>query len=227
MGFGLSSNPVAAIPPDRAARNAGNRVLSEGEIRAVWFELDRHGTSEKVHRAIRLLLAVGGQRVREVVEARGEEFDLKARVWTIPPERAKNNREHRVPLSERAVGLVLEAMEENGGHLFLFPHGRGGERPMDFPSLNQAIRRLTDARQTPRWTPRDIRRTVRTMLADAGEPDHRLDYFLNHGRSVGVGQKHYDRSARLAEKTQTMNAWDKILSRILGQKPGKVLPIGG
>lgn len=225
--FGLSVNPVASIPPDRAARKPGNRVLTPEEIRAAWFDMEMHGTMQQIQRVVRLLFAVGGQRVREVVEARVVEFDLAARVWTIPPERTKNDREHRVPLSDRAVELVQEIVEQGGGHPFLFPNRRGGERPMDFPSLNQAIRRLTDAKGTPRWTPRDIRRTCRTMLADAGEPDHRLDYHFNHGRSVGVGQKHYDRAARLAEKSVTMTAWDRVLSKVLGQKPGKVLPLAG
>lgn len=227
VSFGLTVNPVASIPPDREARVAGNRVLTAKEIKSAWFDMQFYGVTPMVHDAVRFILAVGGQRVREVVEAPVAEFDLDTRIWTIPPERTKNNREHRVPLTERAIQIIEERIEAGEGHLFLFPHGRGGDRPMDFPSINQAVRKLCDGTGIPRWTPRDIRRTARTMLADAGEPDHRLDYHLNHGRSVGVGQKHYDRSARLADKTITMNKWDGLLAKALGEKPGKVLPLRG
>ena len=39
----------------------------------------------------------------EVLGARWEEIDFQTRVWTVPPERMKGGREHRVPLSERAL----------------------------------------------------------------------------------------------------------------------------
>mgnify|MGYP006294725487 CR=1 FL=1 len=225
VAFGLKTNPVAAIPPDRSARKPGERVLTAEEIKSAWFDMPKHGITGQVHRAVKLHLAVGGQRVMEVVEALKEEFDLESRVWTIPTERTKNGREHRVPLTDRALQLVQESIEESGESPYLFPHMRGGEGPMAFTSLRQAVAKMADAQGRPRWSPRDIRRTARTMLAEAGEPDHRLDYHFNHGRSVGVGQKHYDRSVRLSEKTKTMSVWDGLLARVIGEKAGKVLPM--
>jgi integrase len=54
----------------------------------------------------------------EVIGATWAEIDLAARVWTIPAERMKARREHRVPLSEPALASVM-AMPERVG--FLFP----------------------------------------------------------------------------------------------------------
>ena len=47
----------------------------------------------------------------EVLRARWEEFDLDQAVWTIPANRMKAGREHRVPLSKRALKIV-QAMDE-------------------------------------------------------------------------------------------------------------------
>lgn len=215
VSFGLIVNPVASIPPDQDAQKAGDRVLKTEEIKGIWFKGTLHGLSEIVHAAVKLILATGGQRVREVVEARREEFDLDGRVWTIPKTRTKNNREHRVPLTKRAVEIVAWLMGNTPDSSYLIPNMRDVGRPADFAGLNQAVRRYSERAKVGRWTPRDIRRTARIMLAEAGEPDHRLDYHFNHGRSVGVGQKHYDRSTRLAEKMITMDAWDNILTLIL------------
>lgn len=44
----------------------------------------------------------------EVLGARPDEFDAKVKVWTVPPERMKAGREHRVPLSDRAMEIVTE-----------------------------------------------------------------------------------------------------------------------
>jgi integrase len=54
----------------------------------------------------------------EVIGARWEEIDMAAKVWTIPRSRTKAAREHRVPLSEAALAIVL-AMPCRSG--FIFP----------------------------------------------------------------------------------------------------------
>ncbi len=224
VSFGLTINPVASIPPDREARSPGQRVLSADELKAMWNDMPEHGVGKIVHRALQLVVATGGQRVREVVEASVGEFNLKDRVWTIPATRTKNSREHQVPLTERAIELIEKQMEKNKSS-FLFPHALDETRVMTFPALGRAVRRYCEKTETEHWTPRDIRRTVRTMLAEAGEPDHRLDYHFNHGTSIGVGQKHYDRSSRLVDKTRTMLAWDKVLAKALDGEAGKVVPL--
>jgi integrase len=222
VSFGLTINPVASIPPDREARSPGQRVLSAEELQAMWNDMPEHGVGKGVHRALQLIVATGGQRVREVVEAGVDEFNLSDRVWVIPALRTKNSREHQVPLTERAIEIVEKQMEKSKS--FLFPHALDKTRFMTFPALGRAVRRYCEETNTEHWTPRDIRRTVRTMLAEAGEPDHRLDYHFNHGTSIGVGQKHYDRSARLADKARTMLAWDKVLAKVLDSETGKVVP---
>jgi integrase len=56
-------------------------------------------------------------RTGEVIGARWGEFDLKAKVWTIPAERMKARLEHRVPLSDRAVEII-KGIERSGALVF-------------------------------------------------------------------------------------------------------------
>jgi integrase len=72
-----------------------------------------------------LILTVG--RTSEVIGARWPEVDTAARVWTVPAERMKGKREHRVPLSALALA-VLARTREHGGE-FIFPGGKAG-RPL-------------------------------------------------------------------------------------------------
>lgn len=220
--FAIESNPVQAVPVDRAARVVGERVLVEKEIKQVWYEMPQNGASYKIHKATQLIFAVGGQRVREVVEANVEEFDLDKRLWVIPKTRTKNGREHTVPLTDVAIGLIRELLVENDS-AFLFPNARDKERPMTYPAVGHAVTRYCTLTGTEHWTPRDIRRTCRTMLADHGEPGYRLDIHMNHGTTVGVGEKHYEHAQRIADKTRTMTLWDSILCRILGIRAGKLV----
>ena len=51
-------------------------------------------------------------RTTEAAAMRWEEVDLASAVWTVPAERMKLKREHRVPLSPRAVAILAERRAE-------------------------------------------------------------------------------------------------------------------
>lgn len=66
-------------------------------------------------------------RTNETIGAAWQEFDLKAGVWTIPAERMKAKREHRIPLSDRALELALEMqplMTSEASPVFPSPRGK-------------------------------------------------------------------------------------------------------
>lgn len=65
-------------------------------------------------------------RTGEVIGAEWIEVDLVSRIWTIPGERTKSGRDHRVPLSDQAVAL-LEALEERRWSDFIFPSRQHGK----------------------------------------------------------------------------------------------------
>ncbi|CAM8846180.1 Integrase [Burkholderia pseudomallei] len=66
------------------------------------------------------LVILTASRTNEVIAACKSEFDLPAKIWTIPAERMKARREHRVPLSPAALALV-KPLIDTGTSAFLFP----------------------------------------------------------------------------------------------------------
>lgn len=73
-------------------------------------------------RALEFLILTAA-RTGETIGAKWDEFDLKAGVWTIPASRMKAAVEHRVPLSTKAVEIVL-ALRQDKQSDYVFP-GRG------------------------------------------------------------------------------------------------------
>ena len=65
----------------------------------------------------------------EVRKATWDEIDLDGATWTLPAERMKANREHRVPLSNGALEGLGEAAELSDGSGLIFPGARAG-RPL-------------------------------------------------------------------------------------------------
>jgi integrase len=85
-------------------------------------------------------------RTNETLGARWQEFDLEAGIWTIPPSRMKNRREHRVPLAARALALVAEISRSRVSE-FVFP-GRKLGKPLSQMAMLMLLRRMGNAAVT-------------------------------------------------------------------------------
>ncbi|PPD46060.1 MAG: integrase [Methylocystis sp.] len=76
----------------------------------------------------------------EVLGARWAEIEMGARVWTVPASRMKAAREHRVPLSGRAVAVLKKLAEANVGE-FVFP-GQCADKPLSSMAMEMVLRRM-------------------------------------------------------------------------------------
>ncbi len=92
--------------------------------------------------ALRLVILTAS-RTNEVIGARQAEFDLASAIWTIPPERMKAGREHRVPLSTASIEL-LKPLLKPGSSEFVFPAMRGGKHLSNMAML-QLLKRMERA----------------------------------------------------------------------------------
>jgi integrase len=87
------------------------------------------------------LVILSACRSGEVRGAAWPEFDLGAKVWTIPAERMKMNREHRVPLSPRALQILEEAKKLDDGSGLVFPGTKEGKQLSDM-TLSKLVKEL-------------------------------------------------------------------------------------
>lgn len=140
------------VDPTRALkkRNAGRpreRILSNTEIRSLWSDLDASGISPEIRDALRLQLLLG-LRIGEALGASKSENDLEHRVWVIPANRTKSNREHRLPLPPLATSILKSAIERTGDATWLFP-SRIDDGPTWPKSAMRAILRLQKLQERP------------------------------------------------------------------------------
>ena len=82
-------------------------------------------------------------RTGEVIGARASEIDHKGKAWIVPADRMKAGREHRVPLSDRALEIVKN-LEPVTGNLFLFP-GRNAGAGLSNMSLLKVLKLMNRA----------------------------------------------------------------------------------
>ena len=76
----------------------------------------------------------------ETLGARWSEIDMPAKVWTVPADRMKAAREHRIPLSDRAMAILERLFEARTGDL-VFPGQRAG-KPLSGMAMQMVLRRM-------------------------------------------------------------------------------------
>jgi len=221
--FGLRANPVRDIPRIVKQEAVGERDLSRTELATFWRSLDEYqGMDYLTKTAFRLVLATGGQRIKEVIEAPWSEFDIDRRLWEMPSNRTKNGHPHIVPLNDLALSILEELRALTGDSRYLFPKRGDDNAPMPLASMSKALMRYCERTGFERFTPRDLRRTCKTRMGELGLSKEIRDRLHNHALQ-DVSSKHYDRYDYLAEKTAAMTAWGEYLGAVIAG--AEVLPI--
>jgi integrase len=140
-------------------------------------------------------------RTAETLGARWPEIDLEGKVWTIPAARMKTAREHRVPLSERAVA-ILEGLVPLRTCEFIFPSPRG-PKPLSHVVMQRVLARM----EVKGATTHGFRSAFRDW---AGNETHAPREIAEAALAHAVGnqvEQAYRRGDALEKRRTLMDAW--------------------
>jgi integrase len=153
----------------------------------------------------------------EVFGAKWQEIDFKNKVWIIPKERMKADKEHRVPLSQQVITLLESIRQYTQPNDFIFPAPRGGM--LSDMSLTTLIKRLheqrlkenglgyIDPKQNRVITTHGFRSTFRDWSADKTDyPREVCEHVLAHKLPDEV-EAAYLRGAYLEKRKGLMADW--------------------
>lgn len=181
----------------RVAKVRHHPALPIDEVGAFMVEL--RAQDGIVARALEFLILTAA-RTSEVTGATDGEINRQTSVWTIPPERIKAGREHRVPLSDRALQLLDEAAPLSDD--YLFPGVRHGR-----PLSENAFRALLHRMERPDLTPHGFRSTFRDWAAErTSYPPEVAEMALAHVIPSGV-ERAYRRGDLFGKRIEMMQEW--------------------
>lgn len=158
-------------------------------------------------RQVILFTILTASRVGESVPARWDEIDWENRIWSVPPERRKDQKPypHRVPLSDQAMEL-LNSIERKGEEIFCLKADDLGSRY----SLAHLLQRITKTTATMHG----FRSTFRDWAAENGVPDTVAEKCLMHVTGNAVVQA-YQRSDLLEQRREVMQTWaDAVFAKL-------------
>ncbi len=185
------------------------------EIGAFMVELrKRQGTSAQALEFAILTAARSG----EVCGMRWAEIDLAHKVWNVPAQRMKAAREHRVPLSDRAIEILQDVKPlRKAADALVFPGGRM-HRPLSDMALTVLLRRLREGVRV-----HGFRSTFRDWCAEATVfPSEVAEQALAHAIESKV-EAAYQRGDLLEKRVRLMEAWSAFCATPLAA--GEVVPM--
>jgi len=207
------SNPCIGIA--REEESSRERVLTNDEVKSLWHVFSEDDSCAGDVLKLRLIT---GQRGGELRGMRWDEID-ETWWWSIPAERSKNKKAHRVWLSEPAQKIIEarlvknNALSEEDRSVFVF---RGKTKAVSIGETGcrkESLRVQPDPKLVQEWEPRDLRRTMATGMAEQLHiPESTISKVLNHSdpyrvKVTGV----YNRYQYDPEKKTALEAWGKHL----------------
>jgi integrase len=197
-----------------------SRVLTDEEIKSLWAALDLENKKVDIYRVSKLalkMILVTGQRPGEICGMTWKEIG-EDRIWTLPAERSKNQEDHRVPLTDMAIEILQAVRPYSGESDFIFRSSFKDNAPMSRHALSRAItRHWKEMGFQEKFNPHDLRRTMRTRLAELGISDIVAERVLGHKLQGMLAV--YNRHPYDEEKRQALEQWEAKLKKIMDDLP--------
>jgi integrase len=220
-GFRKGENPARwkghlenLLPKKTKVRRVEHHAaIAYAELGAFMADLrQREGTAA---RALEFTILTAA-RTGEAIGATWTEIDFNARLWTVPAERMKAGKEHRVPLSDAALSILRPLYEAR----------KGGTGDKVFPLSNMALLMLLRRMGRGDLTAHGFRSTFSDWCAEQTSfPSEVREMALAHTVSDKV-EAAYRRGDMFEKRRALMDAWDRYCAEPQSQRAGNVVAIG-
>lgn len=192
-----AGDAIGAALPKNGVHRKHQRALPHTEVPAALAKIQKSGAALSTKQAF-MFLTLTATRSGEVRGARWDEVDLDAKTWTIPGDRTKTGREHRVPLSDAAMYLLVTAMPLRDGSGLIFPSPTG--RPLSDSTMSKLVRENGLA-----CVPHGMRSSFRDWAAESGASREVAEACLAHVVKGVEGA--YFRSDLFNQRRELMDRW--------------------
>jgi integrase len=186
-------------------------ITEPAQVGRLMLAIDGYTGTAAVRAALRLSPLLF-QRPGEIRHMEWTEIDWEAKRWEIPAEKMKMRQPHIVPLSQQALGILLELHPLTGRGRYVFPSARGASRCLSENGVRTALRSMGYDNDT--MTPHGFRAMARTLLDEVLE--YRVDWIehqLAHAVKDPNGRA-YNRTAHLEGRAKMMQDWADYLENL-------------
>jgi integrase len=157
------------------------------------------------------LMAFTFCRTGEIRFAEWKEFDFEDKLWRIPGERMKMNRDHLVPLSKQAIAVLEKLRAYSGSGQYVFPSYTSESKPFGGTALQRAIHLM--GFEKGEMCPHGFRSMASTLLNELGFNADWIERQLAHVPHEQV-RGIYNRAEYLPERRKMLQKWCDYLDTL-------------
>ena len=202
---------LRAALPKNSIRRGHQKALPHGEVGVAIAKI-RASRAYWATKAAFEFMTLTVVRSGECRLATWDEVDLETATWTIPAERMKAKREHRIPLSARAMEILYDARQRTGGHGLIFPSKAG--RAMSDSTISKLVRE-----NEIECVPHGMRSSARDWMSELTDyPYEVCELVLAHVNDNRI-EAAYRRSDLFERRRALMQDWAYYVAS------GNVLPL--
>ena len=188
---------IGAALPKNGVKRRHQRALPHGQVAGALAKIRASGAWKSTRLAFEFIVLTAA-RSGEARLATWAEIDARTATWTVPGQRMKAGREHRVPLSRRALEVLHEARKLSDGSGLVFPSPSG--RTLSDSTISKLIRE----NGIPA-VPHGFRSSFRDWCGETGAAREVAEACLAH--TVKGVEGAYFRSDLLLRRRELMQAW--------------------
>ena len=226
--FDISSNPVAKVKKIKQFERALKRFLNPEELRIVWDSCEEY--MNPVYASLLKIMICTGYHPAELMRLTIQ--DIQAEDKAIYMTKTKSGMPNLIPLNRFAWSEIQCLIANTDSSGLLFPSRVSNPKGDIYSRVSVLSNQVANMRPhlpIEAFTPRDIRRTVKTLMGKAGITKEMRDRIQNHAVS-DVSGKHYDQYEYMPEKRAAMKTWERWLANNIIEpelEPNKVVSITG
>ena len=204
-GDNPAGDAIGAALPQNGAQRQHQKALPYAEVNAAILTVQGSEAFALTKLAFEFLILTAA-RSGEVRKARWTEIDREAALWIVPAEHMKGGREHRVPLSARALEVLAEAEKWSSGSDLVFASATG--RVMSDSTLSKLLRN-----NGVEAVPHGFRPSFRDWASEkTNTPSAVMEAALAHANRDKV-EAAYARSDLFEKRRKLMEAWAAFISQ--------------
>jgi len=226
--FDITANPVAKVKKIKQFERALTRFLNSEELSVVWGACVEH--MNPVYASLLKVMICTGFHATELMRLTIHDVQHEDKV--IYMIKTKTDMPNLIPLNRFAWQEIQTRIAEAGTSELLFPTRVSNPKGDIYDRASVLANQVADLRphlSIEHFTPRDFRRTVKTLMGKAGISKEMRDRLQNHAVQ-DVSGKHYDKYDYLPEKRAAMKTWERWLAKHVIEpeiEQSKVVPITG
>ena len=226
--FDISNNPVAKVKKIKQFERALKRFLKPEELHIVWDSCADH--MNPVYASLLKIMVCTGYHPAELMRLTID--DIQSEDKAIYMTKTKSGVPNLIPLNRFAWSEIQNRIANTDSSGLLFPSRVSNPKGDIYSRVSVLSNQVADMRThllIEAFTPRDIRRTVKTLMGKAGITKEMRDRIQNHAVS-DVSDKHYDQYEYMPEKRAAMKTWERWLAKHVIEpkiEQSKVVPITG